>query len=83
MRITTKEIFTKEVTTIMDYKFLVQVDEDGTCTFTRFYDSALDAVSAFNSFRDHGSAKRERAVVLIEPNGALHSKVLKAPVAIG
>ena len=78
MKITTKEILTSEVTTIVDYKFLLQVDQDGELIFTKWYGSALEAVKAYNTFNDHGTAERERTVVLIEPNGTLHSKVLTA-----
>lgn len=79
MKITTKEIRTSEVTTIVDYKFLIQVDQDGALVFSKWYGSAVEAVSAYQSFNDYGTAERERTVVLIEPNGSLHSKVLTAP----
>lgn len=62
---------------IEDYTFMVQVVEDGSCTFSRKYGNALEAVSAYNKFVDHGTCRYQREVVLVEPSGVIHTKVFE------
>jgi hypothetical protein len=40
------------------------------------YNNALDAVSVYLSFVDHGMAEEYRTVNLSEPSGKMHTKVL-------
>lgn len=67
---------------IEDYVFMVQCITDGSCTFSRRYNNALDAVTAYNKFTDHGTCKYQREVVLVEPSGQIHSKVFAYPMAL-
>lgn len=62
-----------------DYEFMVQVIEDGSCTFSRKYATALEAVNSYNSFKDHGMCRYSREIVMIEPNGKVHAKVFEYP----
>lgn len=83
MKITTTEVTTRKVITMIeDYIFMVQVVEDGSCSFSRKYATALEAVTAYNGFIDHGFARYQREIVLVEPNGAAHSKVFESPAAL-
>jgi hypothetical protein len=63
----------------MKYEFLVQVTEDGSISFSQKYTSAVDAVRAYDSFRDYGTCKYWREIVLVEPNGKGHGKMFEAP----
>jgi hypothetical protein len=63
----------------MDYVFMVQVVEDGSCTFSRKYDNAVEAVRVYNSFVDHGMCRHQREIVLLEPNGKAHAKIFGYP----
>lgn len=67
---------------IEDYVFMVQVIEDGSCTFSRRYATAVEAVNAYHSFKDHGMCRYQREIVLVEPNGEIHSKVFEYPIAV-
>ena len=67
---------------IEDYVFMVQCITDGSCTFSRRYNNALEAVSAYNKFTDHGTCKYQQEVVLVEPSGEIHSKVFEYPMAV-
>jgi|SanBayMetagenome_1026888.scaffolds.fasta_scaffold00600_2 hypothetical protein len=83
MKITTTEITTRKVETMIeDYVFMVQVITDGSCTFSRKYATAVEAVNVYNSFVDHGFALYEREVVLVEPNGLAHGKTFARPAGI-
>lgn len=62
-----------------DYVFQLQILEDGACTFTRMYASALEAVNTYNAIKDYGFARHEREATLIEPNGTVHTKVFYRP----
>lgn len=64
---------------IEDYSFMLQVVTDGAVTFSQKYSNAVDAVSAYNKFVDHGTCRFQREVVLVEPNGKAHSKVFEYP----
>lgn len=66
-------------TVIEEYVFLLQVITDGSCTFSKRYDNAVTAVSAYNKFVDHGTCRYQREIVLIEPNGYVHSKTFEYP----
>ena len=63
----------------MKYEFLVEVTEDGSISFSQRYTSAVDAVRAYDSFRDYGTCKHWREIVLVEPNGKSHGKMFEAP----
>jgi hypothetical protein len=60
-----------------DYKFTIAVAEDNDQTQYYRYSNALDAVNVYNSFKDYGLAKYARTVVLTEPNGQTHMKLLR------
>jgi hypothetical protein len=47
------------------------------------YDNALDAVSTFLSFTDHGFANEYRTVNLSEPSGKMHTKILYRSGIVG
>jgi hypothetical protein len=63
----------------MMYEFFVQVTEDGSVSFSRKYTSAIEAVRVYDSFKDYGTCKYWREIVLVEPNGRGHSKMYEAP----
>lgn len=67
---------------IEDYVFLLQVITDGSCTFSKRYADAVEAVTAYNKFVDHGTCRYQREVVLVEPSGQIHSKVFEYPLAV-
>ena len=67
---------------IEDYVFLLQVVTDGSVTFSRRYADAVEAVTAYNKFVDHGTCRYQREVVLVEPNGEIHTKVFAYPLAV-
>lgn len=64
----------------MDYEFLVQSIEDGACVFSKRYGSAIEAVRVYQSFKDFGFAKYQREIVLVEPDGQVHSKTFTGPM---
>ena len=63
----------------MKYEFLVQVTEDGDVTYSHKYTSAVEGVRVYDSFRDYGTCKYWREIVLVEPTGKGHSKMFEAP----
>ena len=65
---------------IEDYEFMVQAIEDGSVMFSRKYGSAIEAVRAYESFKDFGFAKYEREIVLVEADGQIHSKRFVGPM---
>lgn len=65
---------------MMEGEYMIQVVEDGSVTFSRRYDNAVDAVHAFDRFVDFGFAKWQREVVLVEPSGKPHAKVFEGPL---
>lgn len=65
----------------MDNGYKLQVVEDGSVTFSRVYNNAVDAVNAYNKFVDHGMCRIWREIVLVEPNGKAHSKSFDHPLA--
>ena len=61
----------------MNYKFTIAVAEDDDNTKYYQYSNAIDAVDTYNSFKDYGLAKYARTVILTEPNGQTHMKLLR------
>ena len=59
-----------------DYLFTISVLDDNSYIVTS-YDNALDAITEYNKYIDHGNAHIRR-VVLNEPNGNQHSKIFTA-----
>jgi hypothetical protein len=64
-----------------DYEFMLQVEEDGSVTYSRRFNNAIEAVNCYNRFVDHGMCRMTREIVLVEPNGKGHSKVFNHPLA--
>jgi hypothetical protein len=64
-----------------DYEFMLQVVEDGSVTYSRKFNNAIDAVNCYNRFVDHGMCRMWREIVLVEPNGTAHSKTFDHPLA--
>lgn len=60
-----------------NYKFSIAVAEDNDQTQYYQYSNAIDAVNVYNSFKDYGLAKYARTVILTEPNGQTHMKLLR------
>ena len=58
-------------------------DNDTAPKWVGRYDNALDAVSTYLSFIDHGFANEYRTVNLSEPNGKMHTKVFYANGTVG
>jgi len=63
------------------WEYMIQVVEDGSVTFIRRFDNALEAVSMYNRFVDHGMCRMWREIVLVEPNGTAHAKTFEHPLA--
>lgn len=63
------------------YEYMLQVVEDGSVTYVRRFDNALEAVNCYNRFVDHGMCRMWREIVLLEPNGKAHAKVFNHPLA--
>ena len=63
------------------YEFMLNVIEDGSVTFVRRFNNAVEAVSMYNRFVDHGMCRMWREIVLLEPNGTAHSKTFEHPSA--
>jgi hypothetical protein len=63
------------------WEYMIQVVEDGSVTFIRRFDNALEAVSMYNRFVDHGMCRMWREIVLVEPNGTAHAKTFDHPSA--
>lgn len=64
-----------------NYEYMLQVVEDGSVTYSRRFNNAIDAVNNYNRFVDHGMCRMWREIVLAEPNGKAHSKVFHHPLA--
>lgn len=63
-------------------QFLLQIVTDGAVTWSKMYDCALDAVRAYEACVDHGFARYEREIVLVEPNGKVHNKLFQVPYGV-
>jgi hypothetical protein len=60
------------------YAFTVTASNDGEpAHYAKIFTSALEAVTVFNSFVDHGFANMTRTVNLYEPTGKCHTRVFK------
>ena len=63
------------------WEYMIQVVEDGSVTFVKRYNNAVEAVTAYNKFVDHGMCRTWREIVLLEPNGQAHGKTFNNPLA--
>ncbi len=63
------------------YEFMLQVVEDGSVTYSRRFNNAVEAVNCYNRFVDHGMCRMWREIVLLEPSGKAHSKMFEHPFA--
>ena len=63
------------------WEYMIQVVEDGSVTFVRRFDNAVEAVNMYNRFVDHGMCRMWREIVLLEPNGKAHAKTFEYPLA--
>jgi hypothetical protein len=63
------------------WEYMIQVVEDGSVTYVRRFNNALEAVNTYNRFVDHGMCRIWREIVLVEPNGTAHSKTFDYPLA--
>lgn len=60
----------------MDYTFKITVAYDGNPPhWSGKYTNAVDAVTAFAKYIDHGMAVTFSTVNLFEPNGKCHTKI--------
>ena len=66
----------------MDTTYTVVVITDGKQEWAQNYDNALDAVTAYSKFIDHGTCIDERVVTLVEPSGKFHSKIFLNPAGL-
>jgi hypothetical protein len=80
----TLEIKTTKITwrQIMGATYVLMVIADGVQEWAKHYDNAVDAVTAYNKFMDHGTCVHERVVSLVEPNGKFHSKIFLNPAGL-
>jgi hypothetical protein len=80
----TLTIKTTEITwrQIMGTTYVLMVIADGVQEWAKHYDNAVDAVTAYNKFIDHGTCVHERVVSLVEPNGKFHSKIFLNPAGL-
>jgi hypothetical protein len=62
-----------------DYIFQVFASSDGSVTYTKQFNNALEAVRIYESFVDYGFARFEREIGLVEPNGKVHTKIFTRP----
>lgn len=62
-----------------DYVFKIIVNTDGEITFNKTYYNAVEAVTAYNKFTDHGTCRHWREIVIYEPDGNTHTKLFKYP----
>jgi len=65
-----------------DYSFLLQVVTDGSVSWSKRYDNAIDAIRAYDKFVDYGFANYLLEVVLVEPNNKVHTKSFDAREAL-
>lgn len=63
------------------WEYMIQVVEDGSVTYVRRFDNAVEAVMCYNRFVDHGMCRMWREIVLVEPNGKAHAKTFEYPLA--
>jgi hypothetical protein len=61
------------------YMLTIARDGESPVRSIYFYDNAIDATIGYEAYKDWGFAKDYLTVQLYEPNGKLHSKVLRRP----
>jgi hypothetical protein len=66
----------------MEYEFMLQIVTDGSVTYSKKYDNAIDAVKAYERVVDYGFAHYWLEAVLVEPSGKAHSKTFQTPYGI-
>jgi hypothetical protein len=66
----------------MGTTYVLMVIADGVQEWAKHYDNAVDAVTAYNKFIDHGTCVHERVVSLVEPNGKFYSKIFLNPAGL-
>jgi hypothetical protein len=64
------------------YMITIARDGENPVRSVIFYDNVIDAADVYNSYTDWGFAKDFLTVVLYEPNGKIHKKVLRRPPGI-
>jgi len=64
-----------------DYMLTIARDGEHPDRSIYFFQTALEAVTAYNRYVDWGFAKEFLTVILHEPNGTIHKKVLRRPPA--
>ena len=69
----------------MEYLYSVTATYDGDLSphWIGRYDNALDAVSEFNKFVDHGLASQFATINLSEPSGKMHTKIFYSNGNVG
>jgi hypothetical protein len=58
--------------------YQITAEEDGQTIWTQSYADCVSAVHAFDRFADSGTAKYDRTITLVEPNGQKIVKVFTA-----
>lgn len=58
--------------------YQITAEEDGQVTWTQSYADCVSAVHAFDRFIDSGTARYDRTITLVEPNGQKIVKVFTA-----
>lgn len=61
------------------YMLTIARDGESPARSIYFYDNAIEAAAGYEEYFDWGFAKDFLTVVLYEPNGKVHEKVLKRP----
>lgn len=61
------------------YMLTIARDGESPVRSIYFYDNAVDAATGYEAYQDWGFAKEFLTVELYEPNGRIHSKVLRRP----
>lgn len=61
------------------YMLTIARDGESPARSIYFYDNAIDATMGYKAYTDWGFAKNFLTVVLYEPNGRVHEKVLERP----
>jgi len=76
--------YIKEIANKTNPTYMITVARDGEepVRSVIFYDNAIEAVKVFDTYQDWGFANNFLTVVLYEPNGKQHKKVLKRPPGI-
>lgn len=58
--------------------YKITAEEDGVITWTQSFPDCVSAVHTFDRFKDSGTAKYDRTITLVEPNGRQLVKVFTA-----